>query len=459
MTANVTIDANAKKPGRRVRAAKRLPSELEFLPAMLEVLETPPRPAARMIVATICSFFAVALTWSIVGQIDTVAVAQGQLVTTERVKLVQPLEPSIVRAIHVRDGQRVTHGDILIELDPTEAQANVNSLRYDLVKGRLEAAAAAAILTEDPTIAFVSPDGAEPHLVEATRLQMLGEWEKQAATLASIEADIEDEEAAIASLDLQMKKLSETLPILEERLSVLEELNEKGLARKPDLLQLRQSLIEMKAERESNKALQVQGQAKLDARDRKRQETVAAFRAENLQKRAEALRKIASLEQQILKEERRSEDRKLRASVDGIVFGLSVFTTGGVVTTKDTLLRIVPDGSRLEAEIVILNRDIGFVTEGQSTELKLEAFPFTRYGLIAGEVLQIWHDAVPDEKQGLVFKATVALKSDKILVGDRWVPLAPGMQVQAEVKTGERRIISYFLSPLLRYRDESLRER
>jgi hemolysin D len=217
--------------------------------------------------------------------------------------------------------------------------------------------------------------------------------------------------------------------------------------------------IEMKADREGNKASQVQGQARLESRDKKRQETVAAFRAENLQKRAEALREIASLEQQILKEERRAEDRRLRAPVAGTVFGLSVFTIGGVVTTKDTLLRIVPEGSRLEAEIVVLNRDIGFVAEHQPAEVKLETFPFTRYGLIEGEVTQVSHDAVPDEKQGLVYKATVALKTDKILVGDKWVPLAPGMQVQAEVKTGERRVISYFLSPLLRYRDESLRER
>ena len=109
MTADVAAQVGKSKPE---RAAKRSREELEFLPAMLEVLETPPRPAARMIVATICTFFAVALAWSIAGHIDTVAVAQGQLVTTERVKLVQPLEPSIVRAIHVRDGQRVARGDI-----------------------------------------------------------------------------------------------------------------------------------------------------------------------------------------------------------------------------------------------------------------------------------------------------------------------------------------------------------
>jgi hemolysin D len=141
------------------------------------------------------------------------------------------------------------------------------------------------------------------------------------------------------------------------------------------------------------------------------------------------------------------------------VVGLSVFTVGGVVTTKDVLMRIVPAGGALEAEAVVLNQDIGVVEVGQPVEIKLETFPFTRYGLIEGEVKQVWRDAIPDEKKGLVYKAEVRLKQDKILVGDKWVPLAPGMATQVEIKTGERRLIQFFLSPFLRYRDEALRER
>lgn len=141
------------------------------------------------------------------------------------------------------------------------------------------------------------------------------------------------------------------------------------------------------------------------------------------------------------------------------MFGVSVATIGGVVATKDVLARIVPDGSPLEIEAVVLNKDIGFVSIGQNVEIKLETFPFTRYGLVNGVVRELARDAIPDEKLGLVYKALIDLKETKILVGSKWVPLAPGMQVQAEIKTGERRIIQFFLSPFLRYRDEALRER
>jgi hemolysin D len=388
-----------------------------------------------------------------------VATTQGQLVTTDRVKLIQPLENGIVRALHVRDGQRVRQGDVLIELDPTEAQANVEAFRSDMTKARLDATAAAAILTDAPFAAFEVPLGSEALLVEATRLQMLGEYEKQKATVASIDAEVEDLEAALVVSQMQMLRLKEVLPILNERVETSEGLLGKGLTRRPETLQLKQNYIEMAAELESSKSSQLQAEARIEARRKKRQEADAGFRAEHLQKRADALRRIAGLEQQLLKEERRADDRKLRAPIDGAIFGLSVFTVGGVVTTKDVVARIVPSGTQLEAEVVVLNRDIGFVKEGQAVEIKLETFPFTRYGLIEGEVKQVWRDAIPDEKQGLIYKAELKLMQDRILVGDRWVPLAPGMSVQAEIKTGERRVIDYFLSPLLRYRDEALRER
>lgn len=119
----------------------------------------------------------------------------------------------------------------------------------------------------------------------------------------------------------------------------------------------------------------------------------------------------------------------------------------------------MPVNSTLEIEAKVLNKDIGIVAVGQPVEIKLETFPFTRHGLIPGVVKQIWRDAVPDDKQGLVYKTEIALKETRILVGSKWVPLAPGMSVQAEIKTGDRSIISFFLSPFLRYRDEALCER
>ena len=125
----------------------------------------------------------------------------------------------------------------------------------------------------------------------------------------------------------------------------------------------------------------------------------------------------------------------------------------------ERLMVVVPADVTLEVEAMVLNKDIGFVRAGQESEIKIESFPFTKYGLIDGAVKHISADAVEDEKQGLVYPMRATLKTNRILVGDRWVPLAPGMSVTAEVKTGKRRAIEFFLSPLMRYQDEALRER
>ena len=438
---------------------QRTRDELEFLPAALEVLETPPRPLARAVALLIAAFFGASFVWSIFGRIDTVAVAQGQVIPTERVKLIQPLENAIVRAIYVHDGARVKAGDLLIELDPTEAEANVEALRTDLLKAQLDASVTAALLKDSPETSFKVPAGASGTLVEASRSQMLGKFEKLKAALAAIEADIDELRGQLVSFETQLKKAENIQPLIAERLDDLQILNDKQLARKPDVLAARQQQIENRSEILTATSGIKQALARIEARLSKRDEIKATARADVLQRRGEALRRVASLEQQVRKEERRLTDRQLRAPLDGTIFGLAVFTVGGVVTTKDVLLRLVPEGSRLEVEAVILNRDIGFIEKGQLVEIKLETFPFTRFGLIEGEVKEVWRDAIQDEKLGLVYKAIISLKQDKILVGSKWVELAPGMSVQAEIKTGDRRVISYFLSPLLRYRDESLRER
>jgi hemolysin D len=263
----------------------------------------------------------------------------------------------------------------------------------------------------------------------------------------------------MAAYEAQLKKAEAAVPLVDERLSGLEDLNEKQLVRKPDLFATRQQKIDNLSDQETAKSSILQTRSRIDARHRKIDEAKASFRADALQRRADALRRIASLEQQIKKEEQRQRDRLLRAPATGVVVGLSVYTVGGVVTTKDVLMRIVPEGSVLLLEATVLNQDIGFVQKGQKVEIKLETFPFTRYGLIDGEVREVWRDAIADEKKGLVYKSEIALKQDHILVDDRWVPLSPGMVAQAEIKTGERPIIQYFLSPLLRYQSESLRER
>ncbi|MFN2309471.1 MAG: HlyD family type I secretion periplasmic adaptor subunit [Gammaproteobacteria bacterium] len=174
---------------------------------------------------------------------------------------------------------------------------------------------------------------------------------------------------------------------------------------------------------------------------------------------AETERQVAGLEQELIKAEQRTGLQTLTAPMAGIVQQLAVHTVGGVVTPAQELLKIVPQEGNLEIEAWVLNNDIGFVSEGQIAEIKVETFPFTKYGTLNAEVINVSNDAVTDEEKGLIYAARVLMKDATIQVGDKLVNLTPGMAVTVEVKTGTRRLIEFVLSPLLRYRDEGLRER
>ena len=436
--------------------------ELEFKPAALEVLETPPHPLARGLTVLFMLFIIIALAWAIVGRIDVVAVAHGKIVPSQRVNVIQPLENGTITAIHVQDGQHVTRGDVLVALDPTEQKTAVRALKADLAKALLDEAAAAAMLEPDPLTAFRTPAGLKGRhdlLVAAAKAQLAGSVEELRAALAEVDAELAEQRAALADAQSRLTRTERVKPLVNELHDGMKMLAGKGLVRKPDWFDAQRRKIDNESEIITGQSAITQVKSRIEARNKRREEIIAKARANALKQRAEALKDIAKLKEHIARETQRMANRTLRAPVDGTVFGLTVHTVGGVVTTKDVLLQIVPEAAELEAEVSILNKDIGFIKPGQDVEIKVDTFAFTRYGLIPGTVTSVWRDAVADESQGLVYRAEIALHETRLRVGDKWEHLVPGMSIQAEVKTGKRRAISFFLSPFLRYRDESLRER
>ena len=142
---------------------------------------------------------------------------------------------------------------------------------------------------------------------------------------------------------------------------------------------------------------------------------------------------------------------------------LAVHSVGGVVTPAQPLMIVVPDSAdgaaTVTAEISIANQDIGFVNPGQAAEVKLETFPYTKYGTVKAKVDIVTADAVTDEKKGSYYPATITLAQADMLIDGKRVKLSPGMNITAEIKTGKRRVIEYLMSPVQRAGSESLRER
>ena len=454
---------------------KRRSHELEFLPAAIEVTETPASPVGRAVALLIALLVVITLAWGWFGHIDTVAVAQGKIIPGGRVKVIQPLEAGVVRAIHVEEGRHVAAGELLVELDPTEAGADVERLRRDLFGTRLDIARLKALTlyagmpvkadearpeeSFDPDAILGFALGADEELVGATRALLADRLDEHRAKVAALDGEITQRSAEARMIGASIRMLEGTVPLLAERVQARETLAVKEYGSRMAFLEMQQELVEREGELSIEKHRLAETRAAVVTLKRRKAEQTATFRAAVQEELIDALQRAAALEQELRKAEERHRQRRLVAPVAGVVQQLAIHTIGGVVTPAEKLMAVVPEGSPLEIEAQVLNKDIGFVAAGQVAEVKVESFPFTKYGLIDGEVRQVSADAVNDEEQGLVYPSRVTMQRDKILVDDRWVQLTPGMAVTVEVKTGNRRILEYFLSPLLEYQDEALRER
>lgn len=432
--------------------------ELAFMPAALEITETPASPIGRAISIAICVFFVIAVAWGFIGKIDIIAVAQGKIITTERVKIIQPLETGIVRAIHVTDGMRVQAGDILVELDPTGTSADKARLSQELLSANVEISRLSALLQPDPMTAYFPPKDATDTLKALNKSYLVAEVQQQASRRAALDGDIRRTEAEIGTLQADVSRASKKAERIKDRVESNRSLYEKGILSKMKLSEEEQTLDEALGELDVAKKRLIETRAALSSAKAQLSASNAEFQRDVHMRLTEAKEKSSSIEQELIKADKRARQQTLLAPVNGTVQQLDIHTVGGVVTPAQPLMQIVPAGAELEVEAMILNKDIGFIREGQEATLKVESFPFTKYGTIDGTVRHVYKDAVENEQTGLTYPSRVTMAKAVMNVDGTAVNLSPGMNITVEVKTGKRRMIDYILAPLQRYQDESLRE-
>lgn len=440
----------------------RLPHEAQFLPAALELQDTPVSAAPRIAMWLLITFACIAVLWAFFGRIDVVATAHGKIIPNDRTKVIQPFETSAVKAIHVADGQTVRAGEVLIELDSTKTKADTIRAANDLATARLQAARANALLaaiTADKKPLLGHVPGIDANRLAQDQRMLEGQYGEYMAKLAQIDADIAKREAELRSTQEVVRKLEQTAPIASQRAQDFKDLLERNFISKHGYLEKEQIRIEQEGDLATQHGrLKELKAAVLEGRSQ-RMSLIAETRRLALDSLNEGQQKATTFSQELIKSESHGKLMTLTAPVDGTVQQLAVHTVGGVVTPAQALMMIVPKDNPLEVEAFVENKDVGFVNQGQDAVVKIETFPFTKYGTIDAKIIHVSHDAVNDEKRGLIFPARVKLARATIRVENKTVNLSPGMAVTVEVKTAKRRVIEYFLSPLLQYKDESLRER
>ncbi len=440
---------------------RRLCDEAAFLPAALSLQETPAHPAPRRTSWVICALFAGALLWACLGEIDIVAVAPGRIVVSDRTKTLQPLEAAVVRRVLVRDGDRVSSGQVLVELDATHAVADGASLREQLAAAESEAmrsrALQAALKEARPPARPAIEHSAAGEGDRGARLE--AEWTDIRARLAKLDAEQARRHAEIGTVRELVGKLEATLPIAREREADFRRLIEQGFMSHHAGQDRTRERIEQERDLAMQTARLGEARAALHEAERSRGAYLAETQRSLSERSAQAALKRQQLIQELTKTEQRSRLTQMRAPVSGTVQQVAVHTEGGVVTPAQVLMVIVPSDSVMTAEVAIDNKDIGFVHAGSQAQIKLETFTFTRYGTVPARVKTLTADAVTDEKRGAYFPASLTLSRSSIDVDGKQINLSPGMNLTAEIKTGRRRVIDYLLSPVQRAGAESLGER
>jgi hemolysin D len=436
--------------------------ELAFQPAIIELADNPGSPAPRMALRMIVALFTIGLVWASLGKLEIVAVASGKIVTDTRTKTVQAIETAIVRRILVSDGQLVKKGQLLLELDAVGVRSDMDRAGHALATAQLNVvrtAAQVSAMERGSLPPFEAPPGTSTVEAVDARKLAASEYETFRRKVDSLRSVIQQKQAERHTVELTIGPLREYAQIAADRVADYKRLLGKNYVSRQEYLMREQERINAQRDFVSQQNRMVELAAAIEVAAQQLSATEGDTRRSWLDAGRQASDQVRQLASDVAKSQERQSSMRLTSPVDGTVQQLAVHTAGGVVTPAQPLMSIVPSGESVEVEATVLNEDIGFVRPGQSVVAKVQSFPYTRYGYVTASVLSVSHDAVNDEKLGLVFPARIKLDRSTMDIDGAVVSLSPGMALSLEIATGERTVLQYFLEPLEIHVDESLHER
>ncbi len=435
--------------------------ETEFLPAILEVTETPPSPTGRLVMWAILLLVVAALTWSYLGHINEVAVAAGKVIPSGQVKTIQVKNKGIVKEINVEEGQQVQEGDVLVLLDPTTTSADYDSLRKRAAYYKLDIQRLTAELTQQPFVPEEDPD-LEAHDLAAEMALYQSRTSDYHTQRQSRMDVIEQKVARLQATQATYEKYAQVLAIEQEKEARLTELSEQNAISAFQLLEQQSQTIEYaknaQAELDSINSIR----AEIAEAQQNLANVDASYHKDIMTALVEAKKEYYTVTESIKKAEEDSRMAVIYAPISGRVYNLNIHTVGGIVTDAQPLMQIVPEDAKLEFEVYADNKDIGFIKVGQEAEVKFDTYNFQKFGMYKAEVQEISADAVNEPnnpQQDKKFKLILDPTSNDINVYGQPAKIEIGMSVSAEIKIKEKRIIDFFLDPFRRYTSEALRER
>jgi hemolysin D len=442
---------------------KRDRLQYEFLPAAEEIVETPAAPLGALVVWLVTLLLIVALAWSYFGRIDIVAVANGKISTEGSTKIIQPAISGVVTNINVHEGQRVKKGETLLALDKTTAEKDVATANQSLNAARVERDILRRLAVGGNTDEIINkadlPDDTKAMLRQFASSQTALSAARQQAvngTISNYQQQLQFNQQAKNQLETNAQNLKNRKAEIEKQLPNANPVDKLRLQNELSNIDQRITSADSAVLGQNQQLLQSQS-ALTQAQNQSQTQTAETNSAFNNQI-ITAEKRIIELENNLVKAKQILAQTTITAPVDGTVLSLTVKTIGGVVNAGQQLAQIVPEKAPLYVDAALDNQDIGFVKPGQRVVVKVATYPFQRYGYLEGTVENISPDSIQDDKKSLIYKAKIKLNDEKSSKQNQ-LKLLPGMSVSAEITTGQRRIIEFFLDPLMTKADESLKVR
>jgi hemolysin D len=434
-------------------------NETSNMGSIASILSKPPRKFARIITLSVSAIALLSVVFSYFASMDIVVTAQGKVIPSGKSKVIQPLEAGIVKSIKVKDGQSVKAGDTLIELDPKITEADKDRLQNEYWLANADVARLESAMKGKSS---VSMEKDMPVNIASYQSSLLfSRMAEQQAKMAAADAEIMKRKADAAAISSAISQLKNSVPLVRKKYEMREELAKTGYISEAGLIDSKLEFLNMEKELAVQQNRLAESEASLKAAMMQKNQAVAEFRAKVATEMVEAIKRKDSAQKELAKANVKNELQTLKAPISGVVQQLAVTTVGGVVTQAQQLMTIVPENTPLEIEAQVLNKDIGYVKVGQRVVNKVETFDFTRFGYIEGEVTWVGTDAVNDQKLGPVFPVRIRLNAKEtpsVVNGNKGI-IAAGMTMMSDIKVDKRRLAEYFLSPLLKYKQESMRER
>lgn len=416
--------------------------EAEFLPAALAVQERPVSKTGLIISRLLILLILIAFAWAIFGRMDIVVNGMGKVIPSEYTKTIAAVDTAKVVAVYVQEGQQVRQGDTLIELDKSATQAEHDKALGEMAEYALQ-------LERNLTMLVAIDEKAQPILPSleeiSERYGLNIDPAKWQAAQSHVSGQYKDCDAKAKRLQEEINSFEQSLPLVAQQAANYRRLLATNDVPRNDYLQREQARVQLVGQLQTAKS-------QLDS-------LVAEIQRTAHEEIAQARRGVAVSRQDIERYTAITSLYTLRSPINGTVQQLTAHTVGGVAPAAQPLMLIVPTDGPVEVEAFIENKDKGFVHVGQAVEVKVDTFQYTKYGTLSGEVVFVSEDAIEDEKLGLIYAVRVRLQETELNVEGKMLRVTPGMSVNVEIKTGDRRIIEYVLSPLLRHTKESLNER